>query len=374
MKYRNHFLASYVLGIALLSACSNEHPQLIQALIDKDYVTMEALLKKGVDPNQHSDKRPWGHAAYTPHHTALSLAAAQGDQHAVRLMLKYKADRHEKTDDKRTPFIWALQGGHILAAKTLWDHEPHSGYVSHGTHGLVLAAGMHDDETYQYLGSQLTDERYIRSAYFYIAMRSAKNHAPLQAHAENLVSFLSASGDKSGPEALTMAMTAHHPKLIELLLIGGADPNALFDMSFTEELPRLRSFESISRIYSRYNGNTPLMALTHPEGLDSARVLLQGSANINALNSQGQNALMYFVATSFLSAKNVRGDKLETLPEIFKGVPSKLFKQEQLPVLEFHLTNGARIDIVDKNGKTLLDLISLDDYDAEYKRVFLSGE
>ena len=52
--------------------------------------------------------------------------------------------------------------------------------------------------------------------------------------------------------------------------------------------------------------------------------------------------------------------------------PSNEFMQRQVPVIKFYLNHGARTDTVDKQGKRLIQLINPDDFDAVYKKKFLT--
>ena len=348
----------------------NDHPALIQALFNNDYALMESLLKKGANPDEHSYKMPGGHSAYSDHHTALTIAAANGDERVVRLLLRYKADRHEPTQNGETPLEWALHRYHLNAeklnvAKILWEHAPHTGYESHATTAMLNTLYKEDYRTYQYFRSQLNHPLYAQNLFINLLRNAGRLDDKKQQQIIKLFDYLLKQGEKPGPEVLLIAMSSYSPEIIKILIDTGLNPNALIDKNvFDTDLMGMG--KSNRGYYKKYQGNTVLMSfLSTQSGFDIAKKLIEYGADINALNSKGQNALMYFMSTTFTSKKHMSGFKEQMVDGLPK--PSYLYNKVHSHVIRFYIENGSRTDIVDKQGRNIYQQINPDDYDASNK-------
>ena len=370
-----------LMAMSLLSACdsdvpdltsmfgSSEHPELLQAVINKDYAAMEMLLEQGVDPDEHTRKRPSGHAAYSDRHTALTMAAAIGDKRAVSLLLQYNADRHEPTQNGQTPMEWALVYKHFDIARLLWEHAPHTGYASHATAAMVMALYDKDYETYLYFRNRVQDKRHIQNVFIALLRNASGRNNRAQGQILESINYLIAQGEKPGPEALYMSMAWYSPTILSVLLSTGLDPDSLLDKNVFD-MPYLGLKGTNKNLFDSVDGNTALMSfLSVPSGIDMARSLLEQGANINALNKSGQNALMHFVATSYVSKRYMNQFTVKQVNG--HPAPSERYLEYHVPIIKFNAEQGARMDGVDKQGRGLLQQINPDDFDAVHKMQLL---
>ncbi|KAK7352736.1 hypothetical protein VNO80_18164 [Phaseolus coccineus] len=79
------------------------------AAIRNDYILLESLLKKGLDPNEGDKKGK----------TALHIAASKGSEQCVSLLLEYGADPNSKDYNGIVPLLEARKGDHKSVIKLL---------------------------------------------------------------------------------------------------------------------------------------------------------------------------------------------------------------------------------------------------------------
>ncbi len=126
------------------------------------------------------------------------------------------------------------------------------------------------------------------------------------------------------------------------------------------------------RFIKRIHGNTPLMVfLSAPSAFEISSFLLENGADINALNSKGQNGLMHFITSEYTSNAYMSNFTVKMVDG--ETAPSDHYLKYHLPVIKFYLKHGARTDIIDNSGRGLLELIDPDDFDAQHKIRFIQG-
>src|SRR5579863_9355943 len=227
-------------------------------------------------------------------------AAMQGNKNAVRTLIQQKADVNAPQVDGATALHWAVRGNDLELADMLLRA------------GARVAAANEEGATPMFLaalsGNAPMIERLIQAG--------ADPNAPLSSTGDTALMMSSRTGSVSavkvlldhgakansqetwgGTTALMWAIAEHHPEVAKLLVEGGADVNA--KSSFVPSASG-RGFEGTRPVAPKPNQPveefasgwmTPLMFAAREDDLESARILIQAGADVNAFGGDGKDAL-----------------------------------------------------------------------------------
>ena len=221
---------------------------LIEAAKTQDKAALRALLKQHVDVN----------AAEPDGTTALHWAAHFGDTEAVDLLLKAGANVKATNRYGASP----LSEGATMGSGALIEHllkagaDPNTIATSQGETVLLTASRAGNIE----------------------AVKSLLDHGAAPNAKENY----------RGQTALMWAAAEGHPDVVKVLLAKGAGPN-LKSMDRDTTSPKLTSGTPIAPIAR--GGLTALLFAARQGELESAKALVEGGADINLTDSDGNNAL-----------------------------------------------------------------------------------
>jgi ankyrin repeat protein len=227
-------------------------------------------------------------------------AAMRGDKAAVRALILQKADVNAPQVDGATALHWAARGDDLeLADVLLRAGAKVSAANEEGATPLFLAAEN---------GSAPMIEKLIKAG--------ADPNAPLTRSGDTALMMTARTGSAAavkvlldhnaqvnaretwgGTTALMWAVSEHHPGVVKLLVASGADVNA--KSNFVPSASG-RGFEGTSPVAAKPNQPveefasgllTPLMFAAREDDLESARLLIQGGADVNAAGGDGKDAL-----------------------------------------------------------------------------------
>ncbi len=273
-----------LLALALSPQTEGGEESFVQAIQRSDTAEVVRLLGSGIDPNATDEDG-------TP---ALMLAALFADAECVSLLLEHGADPNRKSAAGTTPLMWAIPdlekvrllldyGADVNANSIIFERTPlliaasypqsvevlrlliASGADIHtedgtGANALTLASRSADVEVVRFLRESGIDPNNPPAA-----VRYQRHHSPT-------VEYLISEGLKIDENALVGAVTWQEPEQIDRWIEMGANVNARTDPVY---------------------GRTPLsMAaaseLSSPETLE---LLLQGGADPNAETTEGERPL-----------------------------------------------------------------------------------
>ena len=191
----------------------------------------------------------------------------------------------------------------------------------------------------------------------------------------------------SGKSPLACALAAMNTEAIEMLLMGGADPNFVFPDERTAFATWVESSISSADDETKANpilnlmlqcgwdmeapadreGNTPLSIACrhagHELGYAAAKFLLEHGANANAANNQGQTPAMNLYGAQFWDGHIPR------FPQLPRSYPygNRISQDTIADIFELLLEKGASTDATDKWGNTLLHYIASSAFGAQAK-------
>ncbi len=232
--------------------------------------------------------------------SAVADAAMHGDKQAVRELVRQKADVNAPQADGTTALHWAVQANDLEMADLLIQAGAKVSTANvAGAKPLQLAAVN---------GSSAMIERLIAAG--------ADPSAPLTKSGDTALMLASRTGkvdavrtllDRGanvnahetwgGTTALMWAVSEKHPEVVKLLIEHGADVSA---RSYYVPSASGRGFEGSTPVPQKPAGNfeefasgwlTPLMFAAREDGLESARLLVDAGADINAQAADGKDAL-----------------------------------------------------------------------------------
>jgi ankyrin repeat protein len=279
--------------------------------------------------------------------TALMWAAAENNAGVVKLLVERGADVKERSKSGSfTPYLFAVRGGHIDAAKALLDAGVSANEsLPDGTSALVLAV----INAHYELASVLLDRG---------ANANADGQGWTALHQIAWSRRHNAGFNLPGPVATGGVDSLD---LVRKLVAKGADVNArqkreprdgnrnmlnrLGSTPFllaakADDVPLMRVLLECgadARLATN-NGTTPLMAAagvgiwapgenpgTHEEALAAVRIALEAGGDVNAIDKEGETALH-----------------------------GAVYRGGAIPVIQFLIDKGARLDVVNKKGWTPL--------------------
>jgi uncharacterized protein len=227
-------------------------------------------------------------------------AAMHGDRAAVRALLENKADVNAPQIDGSTALHWAVRGNDFEMAELLLAAGAHVSTANDSGATPMLLATMN--------GSAPMIELLLKSGADPNGALSASGNTPLMMAARtgkaDAVKALLDHGAQvntketwGGTTALMWAASERHPEVVKLLVEHGADVNA--KSSFVPSASG-RGFEGTVPMQAKSNQTpeefasgwmTPLMFAAREEDLESARLLIQAGADVNAVGGDGKDAL-----------------------------------------------------------------------------------
>jgi uncharacterized protein len=279
--------------------------------------------------------------------TALMWAAADNNASVVKLLVERGADVKERSKSGSfTPYLFAVRGGHVDAAKALLDAGATvNESLPDGTSALVLAV----INAHYELASLLLDLG---------ANPSADGQGWTALHQIAWSRRHNAGFNLPGPVATGGVDSLD---LVRKLVAKGADVNArqkreprdgnrnllnrLGSTPFllaakSDDVPLMRVLIECgadARLATN-NGTTPLMAAagvgiwapgenpgTHEEALAAVRIAFEAGGDVNAIDKEGETALH-----------------------------GAVYRGGAIPVIQFLIDKGARLDVVNKKGWTPL--------------------
>ena len=230
----------------------------------------------------------------------LADAVMQGDRPAVRALLEKKADVNAPQVDGTTALHWAVRANDLEMTETLLKAGARVSAANQSGATPVLLAAMN--------GNAAILERLIQAGADANAPVSETGDTALMIAARtgkvDAVKVLLDHGAKvntketwGGTTALMWAVSERHPEVAKLLVEHGADVNA--KSNFVPSASG-RGFEGTAAIVPKANQTTeefasgwmtPLMFAAREDDLESARILIQAGADVNAVGGDGKDAL-----------------------------------------------------------------------------------
>ncbi len=230
----------------------------------------------------------------------IADAAMRGDTPAVRSLLEQKADVNAPQIDGATALHWAVRANNLeLTDLLLRAHAGASIANKSGATPMLLAAMN---------GNAAIIERLLQAG--------ADPNAPLSPTGDTALMMAARTGKVEavrvlldhgarvntketwgGTTALMWAVSERHPEVTRLLVERGADVNA--KSNFVPSASG-RGFEGTAPVAAKPNQAieefasgwmTPLMFAAREDDLESARILIQAGADVNAVGGDGKDAL-----------------------------------------------------------------------------------
>ncbi len=315
------FLALFFASVIFAAAPSD----VADAAMHGDNPAMRALLEKRADVN----------APQVDGTTALHWAVRANDLEMTDLLLKAGASVSVANQSGATPMQLAAVNGNaaILARLLQAGADPNAPLSQTGDTALMMAArtGKLD------------------------ALRVLLDHG----------AKVNAMETWGGTTALMWAVSERHPEVAKLLVDRGADVNA---KSYFVPAASGRGFEGAAPIPPKPNQKieefasgwmTPLMFAAREDNLESARILIQAGADVNAVGADGKDALglalfngSYDVASLLIdSHANVNHADVQRFTPLFWAVDRRnmetapnfpwMVTTDPLPVIKKLLDAGA---------------------------------
>jgi uncharacterized protein len=239
-------------------------------------------------------------AAYAGVKPEVADAAMHGDKVALRALLQDKADVNAPQIDGSTALHWAVRADDFEMTELLLAAGAHVSTANDSGATPMLLATMN--------GSAAMIELLLKAGADPNGALSASGNTPLMMAARtgkvDAAKLLLDHGAQvnskeswGGTTALMWAASERHPEVVKLLVERGADVNA--KSSFVPSASG-RGFEGTAPVVAKSNQTpeefasgwmTPLMFAAREDDLESARVLIQAGADVNAVGGDGKDAL-----------------------------------------------------------------------------------
>jgi uncharacterized protein len=230
----------------------------------------------------------------------IADAAMRGDKAAVRALLENKADVNAPQMDGSTALQWAVRANDFEMAELLLAAGARvSAANDSGATPMLLAATNGNAPIMELLLKAGADPNGALTAQgdtpLMMAARTGKVEAVklLLDHGAQV----NAKETWGGTTALMWAVSERHPEVVKLLAERGADVNA--KSNFVPAASG-RGFEGTAPVPGRSDQlpeefasgwMTPLMFAAREDDLESARILIQAGADVNAVAGDGKDAL-----------------------------------------------------------------------------------
>jgi uncharacterized protein len=230
----------------------------------------------------------------------IADAAMQGNKSGVRALLQQKADINAPQIDGTTALHWAVEANDLELTELLIRAGAHVSAANRAGATPLLLATVN--------GNAAIIERLITAG--------ADPNAPLTKSADTALMMASRTGKVDavkvlldhgaevnaketwgGTTALMWAVSERHPDVARLLVEHGADLNA--QSNFVPSASG-RGFEGTAPVAAKPSQPieefasgllTPLMFAAREDDIESARLLIQAGADVNAIGSDGKDAL-----------------------------------------------------------------------------------
>jgi uncharacterized protein len=227
-------------------------------------------------------------------------AAERGDKPALRVLLEKKADVNAPQVDGTTALHWAVRANDLELTEMLLRAGARPSIANQSDATPMLLAAMN--------GNAAILERLIQAG--------ADSNAPLSHTGDTALMMAARTGKVDavkvlldhgaqinaketwgGTTALMWAIAERHPEVTKLLVERGADVNA--KSNFVPEASG-RGFEGTAPIAAAPKQKieefasgwmTPLMFAAREDDLESARILIQAKADVNAVGGDGKDPL-----------------------------------------------------------------------------------
>ena len=159
------------------------------------------------------------------------------------------------------------------------------------------------------------------------------------------------SNDKSPVDLTLLEKSAENSAKITEMLIGKADKNIIND-----------SLE----------GKTPLIIAVGNSYIDTAKILIENGANINAVDIEGWSALSYAVNNGDIEiAKLLLTNKAKIKDELLIAIKSPIV-ESRINIMKLLIDNKANINYTDENGFTPLN-ITIESGDMELTKFLITN-
>ena len=159
------------------------------------------------------------------------------------------------------------------------------------------------------------------------------------------------SNDKSPVDLTLLEKSAEHSAKITEMLIGKADKNIIND-----------SLE----------GKTPLIIAVGNSYIDTAKILIENGANINAVDIEGWSALSYAVNNGDIEiAKLLLENKVKIKDELLIAIKSPIV-ESRINMMKLLIDNKANINYTDENGFNPLN-IAIESGDMELTKFLITN-
>lgn len=227
-------------------------------------------------------------------------AAMHGDVSAIRALLAQKADVNAPQIDGTTALEWAVRANDLGVVDLLLKAGAHVSHANESGATPMQLAALN--------GNAAIIERLIQAG--------ADPNAPLSPTGDTALMLAARTGKMDavrvlldhganvnaietwgGTTALMWAVSERHPEVAKLLIAGGAEVNA---KSYFVPAASGRGFEGTApsppkpdqKVEEFASGwMTPLMFAAREDDLESARILIESGADVNAFGGDGKDAL-----------------------------------------------------------------------------------
>ena len=274
-------------------------------------------------------------------------AAAENNAGVVTLLIERGADVKERSKSGSfTPFLFAVRGGHVDAAKALLDAGVNANEsLPDGTGALVLAV----INAHYELASVLLDRG---------ANPNADGQGWTALHQIAWSRRHNAGFNLPGPVATGGVDSLD---LVRKLVAKGADVNAR-----QKKEPRDGNRNMLNRL-----GSTPFLLAAKADDVPLMRVLLECGADARLATNNGTTPLMAAAGVGIWAPGENTGTHEEALAAVRIAVEAggdvnavdkegetalhgAVYRGGAIPVIQFLIDKGARLDVVNKTGWTPL--------------------
>ena len=240
----------------------------------------------------------WGLSAAGP--SEVADAAMHGDKSALRTLLQQKADVNAPQADGTTALHWAVRANDLEMTEMLLHAGAHPSAANKSGATPMLLAAMNGnaailDRLIQAGADPNAPVSKTGDTALMIAARTGKldaTKALLDHGAE-----VNAKETWGGTTALMWAVAERHPEVVQLLVEHAAEVNA--KSNFVPSASG-RGFEGTAPVAPKPNQTieefasgwmTPLMFAAREDDIESAQILIQKGADVNAVGGDGKDAL-----------------------------------------------------------------------------------
>lgn len=241
--------------------------------------------------------------------TALSRAAAAGQEEEMRTLLTAGADINAKGDRGMSALYHAITGGHDKAVEELLKSGADSNDIREDSNAVLLhACGLGREKIVKQLLENGADVNYAKADGFtaLMAAMTAKADADQsEAQTQIIKALLAAGADpnmQTKPEGETALLFATRKGLLEasaLLLDAGADEYLMGKEAAGEMVVDMGLVQSLAGLDApAAEGRTPLGAAAARGDVDGVKLLLCAGADVNALDQEKMPALYISVSAS----------------------------------------------------------------------------